>query len=194
VRAPFYVAVACILALLWYLFRRGTCRWCGVPVKLFPGERFSYEGPIRHAAAKYGIDWTLLAAHVQIESSGNAFAQSGRNCLGLGQILCIPDAQGFCTNKFPAVPQWEGMHRESLFIPAINLDIAAAIIASNIRMYGMPRAVAVYNSWIDHKSPINGPWKGKGTNAYVSKVFAQQRVYQALDPAPDASGVPGNAG
>jgi hypothetical protein len=56
----------------------------------------------------------------------------------------------------------------ALLSPGTNLDIAAQIIADNVKRWGMPRAIAVYNSWSERLSPQAGPF---GNQRYVDKVL-----------------------
>lgn len=130
-----------------------------------------HDALMQSIAAKYAIDWRLLKAHVYTESAGDPYAVDVADpSYGLGQVLCTTaggDRDAVCTNKFPAVRGWSGMTPRRLLDPATNLDIAAQIIADNIRKQGMPRAIAVYNSWGERLSPMGGPFRNQ---AYVDQV------------------------
>lgn len=120
----------------------------------------------------YGVDPALLRAIIRAESNGDANAIRNNPprdvSVGLMQILCIPDAQGFCTNNFN-VEGWSGMTFDALRDPETNIAIGAQILSWNIKQYGMPRAIAVYNNWSARKSPQSGPFPNQ---SYVNKVLA----------------------
>lgn len=127
----------------------------------------------------YGVDAALLKAISRAESNGNpnAIRNNPPNdvSVGLMQILCIPDANGFCTNNFN-VEGWQGMTFDALKDPETNIAIGAQILAWNIEQFGMPRAIAVYNNWSARKSPQAGPFPNQ---AYVNRVlnfYAQARA------------------
>lgn len=139
-----------------------------------------YQAVFEKYGEEYGVDWRLIAAHAYVESRFSPLAKSKASCYGVLQVLCNPqDKDGTCLNDFPAIEEWPGTRVDDLYDVDINVRIATQIMAWNIRHYGMPRAIAVYNSWEDHTSPLNGPFKGQGTNDYVRNVLAKYKEYQS---------------
>ena len=122
----------------------------------------------------YGVDPLLIKSHATVESGLNANAVNPADpSYGLMQVLCRHGADGACQNKFN-VNGWSGMTTKKLLDPDTNIKIAAQIMSYNIRAYGMPRAVAVYNSWDQRHAPLNGPFKNQN---YVDRVLA---IYEGL--------------
>ena len=120
----------------------------------------------------YGVDPLLLKAIAMQESSLNAAAIRNNPphdvSVGLMQILCIPDANGVCTNRFN-VEGWDSATFDKLKDPDFNVQIGAQILAWNLKQFGYPRGIAVYNSWDQRDAPINGPFKNQH---YVNNVLA----------------------
>lgn len=131
----------------------------------------------RHGTA-YGVDWRLLKAHAQVESSENpsAFnpekAGADDGSYGLMQVYTVVDSHGRVTNKLN-VDGWPPKSVTDLFAPDFNVKIAAQIVAWNIHAYGLPRAIAVYNEWDQHNAPAAGPFKNQ---SYVDKVLKKARA------------------
>ena len=101
----------------------------------------------------------------------NAVNNADNESIGLMQVLCRPDGQGGCANGL-RVDGWNEATREKLFDPEFNIRIGAQILAWNIRKYGMPKAVAVYNRWAERSSPAAGPFKN---HSYVAAVLGNHR-------------------
>jgi soluble lytic murein transglycosylase-like protein len=125
--------------------------------------------------ARYGVPPLtprLLKAICIVESNLNPNAVRNNPprdvSVGLGQVLCIPDANGYCTNALN-VDGWQGMTFEALKDPETNLYIASQILAWNIQQFGFPRGVAVYNSWSARTAPLNGPFPNQD---YVNRVLS----------------------
>lgn len=123
----------------------------------------------------YSVDWNLSKAHAIVESALNASAinETDNESLGLMQILCRPDGNGGCINRLN-VDGWSEATREKLLDPDFNIMIGTQIIASNVRAYGLPRAIAVYNRFAERNSPVNGPFQNQ---KYVDRVL---KVYKDL--------------
>lgn len=128
-------------------------------------------------AAQNGLDPLLLKAIASVESAmnPNAVRNNPPNdvSVGLMQVLCIPDSHGVCKNRFD-VEGWEGMTFDALKDPATNINIASQILAWNLRQFGFPRGIAVYNAWNARHAPVDGPFPNQG---YVDKVL---RAYANL--------------
>ncbi len=124
-----------------------------------------------------GVDPLLLKAIAMVESSLNpaAINTADNESIGLMQILCRPDGRGGCSNRFD-VDGWAGISRDRLFDAETNVDIGAQILAWNIRTYGMPKALAVYNAWDQRSANVMGPFKNQ---SYVDKILANYRRLSA---------------
>lgn len=140
-----------------------------------PRREDTLDDVYRRHGASYGVDWRLLKAHAQVESSENpqAVNAADNESLGLMQVLCRPDGQGGCANDLPAVLDWKDATREKLLTADFNVRIAAQVIAWNIAQFGLPKAIAVYNAWDQRNAPRAGPFKNQ---AYVDKVRAKARA------------------
>ncbi len=138
-----------------------------------PTLRDLYE---QHGALN-NVDPDLLQAIARVESNERAAAVRWKPphdvSVGLMQILAIPPegtAQGtdyFPTNKFNISP-WP-VSFEELKDPNLNISLGAQILAWNLRTFGFPRGVAVYNNYGARHASINGPFPN---DAYVSKVLS----------------------
>jgi soluble lytic murein transglycosylase-like protein len=106
-------------------------------------------------AAKNGLDWRLVAAHITAESGWNASLVSNKNAIGLAQVLCTPDGNGGCANKLPAIAIWPTITQQKLFDPDTNVETACQIMAWNQENYGLWRGIAVYENWSAHKGVIH---------------------------------------
>lgn len=122
----------------------------------------------RHGLA-FGIDWRLVKAIAQHESGENPTAvnSADNESIGIMQVLCRPDGQGGCKNRLN-LPSWKDATREKLLDADFNISIGAQILASNVRIYGVPKGIAVYNAWDQHTAPTAGPFKNQ---RYVNDVL-----------------------
>jgi soluble lytic murein transglycosylase-like protein len=127
----------------------------------------------RKWGTQYGVGWQLLKAVARKESRLNprAVNNADNESIGLMQVLCRPDGRGGCANNF-RVEGWREATRERLFEPEFNIRIGAQILAWNVRKYGMPKAIAVYNRWTERASPRAGPFVNQ---AYVDTVLANYK-------------------
>lgn len=126
----------------------------------------------KHGAA-FGVDWRLIKAHAQVESSENpaAINRADNESIGVMQILCRPDGKGGCANKLN-VRGWKETTREKLLDADWNIYIGAQILAWNIAQFGVLKGIAVYNAWDQRNAPAAGPFKNQ---SYVDKVRAKAR-------------------
>jgi len=129
----------------------------------------SMDDIFRKWGAVYGVDWQLLKAIAITESSLNpdAVNAADNESIGLMQVLCRPDGGGGCSNGLN-VDGWSEATRKKLFDPRFNIKIGAQILAWNIRTYGLPKAIAVYNRWAERTSPVAGPFENQ---SYVDAVL-----------------------
>lgn len=138
-------------------------------------EITGYDEIFRRWGARYGVDWRLIKAHAMVESSLDAEAVNPSDpSYGLMQVLCTArDQDSPCTNRF-VVDGWAEATPRRLLDPDFNVRIAAQIIAYNLRAWGWPRGIAVYNRWAERLSPEAGPFANQ---RYVDRVLA---VYREL--------------
>lgn len=147
-----------------------------VTVKKDAVARLPYETEFRKAGERFGIDWRLLAAHAKVESSFRPHVTNPKDkeSIGLMQILCVPDGKGGCSNSLN-LPEWEGITREKLFNPYLNVRIGAAILAENIERKGWPRGSAMYNNYSARFSNENGPFPNQDYVDKIVKTFNQYK-------------------
>jgi soluble lytic murein transglycosylase-like protein len=132
--------------------------------------------PFEVAALKYGLDADLLRAIAYVESSNDpgAVHWNPPNDVSVGemQILCKPPAgtqrgEDFvCQNRFD-IPGWP-LRFSELKDRAVNIDIGARILSYNMKGYGFPRGVAVYNDYRARFAGVAGPFPN---DSYVTKVI-----------------------
>lgn len=121
----------------------------------------------------YSVDWKLLKAIAMNESSlnPNAVNSADNESIGLMQILCRPDGNGGCTNRFD-VEGWSEATRAKLLTPSFNVQIGAGIFSWLQNTYGLPKAIAVYNKWNERSAPQEGPFENQ---SYVDRVLNNYR-------------------
>jgi len=129
----------------------------------------------------YGVDPLLLKAIAMRESSLNpeAINAADHYSVGLMQVLYRPrdedNLDAGPKNHFN-VEGWDQATFTKLKDPDFNVKIGAQILAWNIRTFGLPRGIAVYNAWDQRDMPINGPFKNQ---AYVDGVLSNYRSLTA---------------
>lgn len=117
----------------------------------------------------YGVDWKLLKAIAQVESTENpgAVGDDGTS-RGLMQIHCVaPCATCNCTNNLNVLG-WAEATPDKLFNPDFNVKIGVQILKWNMETYGYEKGIAVYNDWNSRKDPAHGPFRNQ---SYVDKVL-----------------------
>lgn len=138
-----------------------------------------FEGLFRKIAKDTGediVDWKLLAAHASVESSYRPKAFNAEGSSGLMQIL-LPLSKNRGANRHVQdgnLPEFESIDTAKIFDPEYNITLGCALIRENIREYGMPRAIAVYESDSARGDPQFGPFVNQ---SYVNKV---QSVFDKL--------------
>lgn len=147
-----------------------------------PGTVNKYTGPFDAIYQKYGtqfgVDWRLIKAHAQVESSENQFAFNTEGSSGLMQILLPLSHNTGARRHFDAgrLPEWrdaDAAAGTAIFDPDYNVSLAASLIRENIKAYGLPRAIAVYNMDKSRLGPLMGPFANQG---YVDKVLTKARA------------------
>jgi soluble lytic murein transglycosylase-like protein len=124
---------------------------------LTPGQLDRIEAAIDRYAQKYGLDPVLVAAVIEVESSGKPWARSPAGALGLMQVM-------------PHMIRPMGMAGNPSTVEA-NIEAGCAILASNIRRLGEEDGISAY-FW-------GGNIKGRG---YLNKVkAARERLRVELE-------------
>jgi len=122
------------------------------------GDRARLAESIVTSATKHNLNPRLLASVMIVESSGNQFAISGKDAIGIMQIH---------------LPTWgrtadrEGIN---LFKIEDNIDFGARILKNYIRQFGLWEGVKRYNG-----CAAEDPASEQSVPEYVAKV---QRVYE----------------
>ena len=138
----------------------------------------------KHGAA-YGVDPLLIEAIAMVESSQRADAVRWNPphdvSVGVMQVLCAPPADALpgsdfvCQNRFNISP-WPVRFSE-LKNPDLNIALGVQILAWNLRTFGFPRGVAVFNMYSMRHAGIDGPFENR---QYVDRVLS---IYQGLKGA-----------
>lgn len=153
----------------------------GEPKKRTLDEIFADNGE------RFGVDPLLLKAIAMAESSLNPSALRNNPprdvSAGLMQVLCIPDANGYCKNQ-PDISlsdydpaEWSAVTLEAMYDPEISVYWGARILSSYLRDYGYPKGVARYNMRAARDAPLNGPFPNQ---AYVNKVLSNYRKLKGM--------------
>ncbi len=141
-----------------------------------------YTELLKDAAERYGVDPTLAAAVVYVESGFDANAVSSAGAQGLMQVM-------------PETAEWIAWHmkveyaEDSLFDPGTNLDRGCWLLKFLLDRYNgsVRNALIAYNAghnrldtWLETGADENGELKDipiEETRNYVDKVLKAQRVY-----------------
>lgn len=139
----------------------------------------------RSVGAVRGVDPDLLAAVAFVESTTNPDAVRWNPpndvSVGLMQILCTPPADAkpgddyVCQNRLDLADQWPQTFSSLKADVETNVDIAAQLLAWNIRNYGFPRGLAVYNDFRARHASVGGPFPN---DVYVNRVLARYAQIQ----------------
>jgi len=138
-------------------------------------KKIPFEDVFRAAGARHGLDWRLIAAHAFVESSYNPKARNPEGSDGLMQIL-FPLSKNTGVLRHLAngtLPEFLDVDMSQIFDAAYNVNLGAALIRENIRAFGMPRAIAVYNMDRAKDAPLKGPFANQ---SYVDKVLRHARA------------------
>lgn len=151
-----------------------------MPIKDFTSTKPGSFG-LDYLFEKYGqlngVDPLLLKAIAKTES--NLDPKAVRNnpprdvSVGLMQVLYIPSIPGDLSsppsNRFN-VNGWNVATFEKLQDPEFNISIGAQILSYNLRIYGYPRGIAVYNAYSARSDPAQGPFRNQ---VYVDRVLRE---------------------
>jgi soluble lytic murein transglycosylase-like protein len=109
---------------------RVTARLAELNPHLTPGQLDRIEAAVGRYSAKYGLDPVLVAAVIEVESSGKPWARSPKGALGLMQVM-------------PYMIRPMGMAGNASTVEA-NVEAGCAILASNIRRLGEEDGISAY--------------------------------------------------
>jgi soluble lytic murein transglycosylase-like protein len=109
---------------------RVTARLAELNPHLTPGQLDRIETAVERYASKYGLDPVLVAAVIEVESSGKPWARSPKGALGLMQVM-------------PYMIRPMGMAGNASTVEA-NVEAGCAILASNIRRLGEEDGISAY--------------------------------------------------
>jgi hypothetical protein len=133
-------------------------------------EGVNYAPEIASAAAKYGVDPTLLAA-VAAQETGGPGANGGHNEVGDG---------GHGRGLFQIDDRWHDFAKTSAAMdPAQNADYAAGMLSGLLKRYGgnVREALSAYNSGSPTGEGTSTTWADGHTLDYADSVL---RHYQQL--------------
>ncbi len=109
---------------------RVTARLAELNPHLTPGQLDRIEAAVGRYSAKYGLDPVLVAAVIEVESSGKPWARSPKGALGLMQVM-------------PYMIRPMGMAGNASTVEA-NVEAGCAILAGNIRRLGEDDGISAY--------------------------------------------------
>jgi soluble lytic murein transglycosylase-like protein len=109
---------------------RVTARLAELNPHLTPGQLDRIEAAVGRYSAKYDLDPVLVAAVIEVESSGKPWARSPKGALGLMQVM-------------PYMIRPMGMAGNASTVEA-NVEAGCAILASNIRRLGEEDGISAY--------------------------------------------------
>ena len=125
-----------------------------------PVSGVKYAAEINAAAAKHGVDPSLLAAVIQQESGGNPNAVSSAGAVGVMQIMPENAAGADLTD------------------PAENIDRGAEILAGHLKKYdgNLAKALAAYNAGPGAVAKYGGVPPYPETQNYVQNITANYQT------------------
>jgi len=140
-----------------------------------PAGYAAYSGLITQAAARYGIDPSLLYGVISQESGFNPNAVSSAGAEGLAQIMPANFASLGITNPFD---------------PAQSINAGAQMLAENLKTFGgnTSEALAAYNAGVGAVQHYGGIPPYAETQNYVQSVLAFAAQYPGASAA--ATGTP----
>lgn len=133
-------------------------------------EGVTYAPQIASAAARYGLDPTLLAA-VAAQETGGPGTNGGRNEIGDG---------GHGRGLFQIDDRWHDFARSAAAMdPVQNADYAAGMLSGLLKRYGgnVKEALSAYNSGSPNGKGTSTTWGDGQTLDYADSVI---RHYQQL--------------
>lgn len=116
----------------------------------------TYQAVIQQAAARHGVDPTLVRAVVSTESGGNPAATSPVGAMGLMQLM-------------PATARSLGV--EHPYDPRENIEGGTGYLASLTQQFGLEKGLAAYNAGPGTVTRYGGIPPYRETQNYVNRVL-----------------------
>lgn len=129
-----------------------------------PDSAGSFKGAFDQAAARHGLDPSLVQAVIQAESGGDAHAVSPVGAMGLMQLM-------------PGTAKDLGVHNP--FDPVQNVEGGTRYLAEMLEKFGnVPEALAAYNAGPHAVEKYGGIPPYPETQHYVKRVMALYQQHQ----------------
>jgi len=133
-------------------------------------RRTSYDGLIRDAAGRYGVEYALVKAMIKAESDFNRLAVSPKGARGLMQLMPETAAQHMVRN---------------VFLPQDNIEGGCRHLRMLLDRYhgNLPLAIAAYNAGIRRVDDAGGVPPIPETREYLARVLRYRQAYLRESPA-----------
>lgn len=130
-----------------------------------PMDKTCYDSLIRRAASRYGVDFALIKAVIEVESAYDPRAVSTKGARGLMQIMPFNFRQ---------------LNISDPFEPAQNIMGGTSYLTRLIRQYdgNLEHALAAYNAGPSNVDKYKGIPPFPETRNYVRRVMALHRSYK----------------
>lgn len=160
------IFIASLAGLLWSMNTQGK----NIVKETGAGTVKPLDTIYKEQGERFNVDWRLLKALSIVESSERPQVKNPADpSYGLMQVLCVPDGNGGCSNKFN-IEGWPPVNAEALYDAEYNVSLGAQIIKWNIDTFGLVKGIAVYNNWSarNEQQPFSN-------QSYVDKVLREFR-------------------
>lgn len=140
---------------------------------------WNYMPYVRGYAARFGVEWTLLAGLIQTESKWNPAAGSSSGAVGLAQFT--NSTAKSVQRRLADSGQWPfaTLDRSD---PQQSIWLGAAHLGSLLRKYDLETALAAYNAGPKVIGQPSSQWPSETRN-YVPGVLRRQGWFRKLEEA-----------